>query len=66
MQWYSYVPTASNVRLFEPDEKLSMLAGDPVLMNVTLCAVPALLVHVTVPPFVIVTDDGEKEYEEYP
>ncbi len=43
-----------------------MLVGDPGLVNVTLCAAPALLVQVTVPPFVIVTVDGEKENVEYP
>jgi hypothetical protein len=63
-QWYSYVPTLSNVRLFEPDVKLPMLAGDPWVVNVTVCAIPASLLHVTVPPFVIVTDDGENEDEE--
>jgi hypothetical protein len=61
VQWYEYVPTVLNVRLFEPVEKFPMLSGDPAVVNVTLCAAPASLLHVTVPPFVIVTADGEKE-----
>jgi len=49
------------VRLGDPDVKFVMFAGEPAVMKVTLCAVPALLVQVTVPPFVTVTDDGENE-----
>jgi hypothetical protein len=61
VQWYAYVPTVSNVRLFEPELKFPMLVGEPAVVNVTLCAAPASLFQVTVPPFAIVTVDGEKE-----
>jgi hypothetical protein len=43
-----------------------MFAGEPAVMKVTLCAAPASLFQVTVPPFVIVTVVGEKENVEYP
>jgi len=66
VQWYWYVPGVSNVRLVDPDVKFPMFAGEPAVMKVTLCAAPASLFQVTVPPFVIVTVVGEKENVEYP
>jgi hypothetical protein len=51
-----------NVRADDPVVKFPMFPGAPVLENVTLCGVvPASFVHVTVPPFVIVTLAGANE-----
>jgi hypothetical protein len=70
VHWYENSPTVSKVRLEVPDVKFPMLPGAPAAVaNVTLCGVvPASLFHVTVPPFVMVTVDGENENvaEPYP
>jgi len=55
-----------NVRLELTDEKFPTLEGEPAVMNVTLCAAPAVLFQVTVPPFVIVTVVGENANVVYP
>jgi hypothetical protein len=53
----------SNCRLALPVTRFPTFDGAPAVdENVTLCAVvPASFVHVTVPPFVIVTVDGANE-----
>jgi hypothetical protein len=59
---YENDPVLLNVREAVPVVMLPTFEGAPAVENVTLCAtVPASFVHVTVPPFVIVTLPGENE-----
>jgi len=44
------VPAAPNVRWLVPDVWLSMFAGEPVVVNVTLCRMPLGFDQVTLPP----------------